>query len=222
MAKVPKQYMREIRKKLGRFPIWPLVDHVPLGSIGFFNGRMAVFSWKKSLPDLGINLPATAEGQQISELYMSANAVEYRFGLGAANIGEAKFGFRRVGAVATQCYQLTLSSLPLGLLETELLNRINAGAITWNKRWVVATGVFAAASFTALISGGRRSQAELTTQLPVTGMGFNIADPTLNIGIVAGARMAYQAVAEAGLEPYIQVHKLAFPRTGDPYLKSYG
>ncbi len=222
MSKVPKQYVREIRDKLGRFPIWPLVDDVPLGSIGFFNGRMAVFSWKRSLADFGINLQATAGDQQISELYTSRKAVNFRFGLGAANIGEAKFGFRRASAVATQCYELTLSTLPLGRLETELLNKINAGEITWDKRWVVATGIFAATSFTALISGARGSEAELATQVPVNGIGFNIADPTLNIGIAAGSHMEYQAVAEAGLEPYIQVHKLTFPKRGDPYLKLYG
>ena len=34
--------------------------------------------------------------------------------------------------------------------------------------------------------------------------------------------MAYQAVSETGIEPYIQVHKLAFPKQGEPYLKLYG
>jgi hypothetical protein len=222
MAKIPKQYIREIRDKLGRFPIWPLVDNVPLGSIGIFNGRMAAFSWTNSLADFGISLKATAGGPQISELYTSGNVVNFRFGLGAADIGEAKFGFRRAGAVATQSYKLTLSALPLDRLETELLNKISTGEITWNKRWVIATRIFAAKSFTALISGGRRSKAELATQVPVNGLGFNIADPTLSIGIAAGAQMEYQAVAEGGLEPYFQIHTLAFPIRGDPYLKLYG
>ena len=222
MSKVPKQYLREIRDNLGRFPIWPLVVDVPLGSIGFYDGRKAVFSWKRSLIDFGINLQAIGGDQQSNELYTSKRAVNFRFGLGIANFGEAKFGFRRAGAVATQCYELTLSTLPLGRLETELLNKINAGEVTWDKRWVVATGKFAATSFTVLISGARGSEAELATQVPVNGIGFNIADPTLNIGIVASAQMDYLAVAEDGLEPYIQVHKLAFPRKGDPYLKLYG
>ncbi len=222
MSNIPKRYIREIRDNLGRFPVWPLVGAPPLGSIGFFSGRKAVFSWKRSLADFGINLQATAGGHEISELYTSKKAVKYRFGLGARNIGEAKFGFRQAGAVVTQCYELTLSTLPLGPLETELLSKINADKITWDKRWVVVTGIFAATSFTALISGGRRSEAELATQIPVNGIGFNIADPTLEIGIAAGAQMEYQAVAEDGLEPYIQVHSLAFPKKRDPYLKLYG
>ena len=66
MSKVPKRYVREIRDNLGRFPIWPLVDDVPLGSIGFFSGRRAAFSWKRSLADFGINLKATGGANQIS------------------------------------------------------------------------------------------------------------------------------------------------------------
>ncbi len=222
MSKVPKRYVREIRNNLGRFPIWPLVEDAPLGTIGFFSGRRAVFSWKKSLADFGIKLKATAGSHQINELYTSKKAVQFRFGLGVNSIGEAKFGFRQAGAVATQCYELTLSTLPLATLETELVKRIKASQINWDKRWVVVTGIFVSKSFTALISGGRRSAAELATKLPVTGIGFNIADPTLGIGIAAGDRMEYQAVAENGIQPYIQVHNLAFPKKGDPYLKPYG
>lgn len=221
MSRVPKRYIREIRDNLGRFAVWPLVANVRIGSIGFFNGRKAVFEWRGSLADFGINLQATDGGAQINELYTSRSAVTFRFDLGVRSFGEAKFGFRRAGAVATQCYELTLSTLPLGRLERELLSKINAGEIAWDNHWVVATGIFATTSFTALISGGRRSEAELATQIPVNGI-FNIADPTLGIGIAASAHMQYQAVAAAGLEPYIQVHKLAFPRNRDPYLKLYG
>ena len=222
MSKVPKRYVREIRDNLGRFPIWPLVDDAPLGSIGFFSGRKAVFSWKGSVSAFGINLKATGGVKQISELYTSKGAVQFRFDVGLNSIGEAKFGFRQSGAVATQCYDLSLSSLPLAALETELVKRIKSGQIKWDKRWVVVTGIFASKSFTALISGGRRCTAELATKLPVTGIGFNIADPNLDIGIAAGDRMEYQAVAEKGIEPFIQVHCLAFPKKGDPYLKPYG
>ena len=87
---------------------------------------------------------------------------------------------------------------------------------------MIVTGVFSANSFTALISGARGSKAELSTSIPIDPMCFNIADPTIGLGVANSDKMEYSAVAARELKPFFEVHKLIFPKSGNPYLRVFG
>jgi hypothetical protein len=222
MARIPKAYVREIRDALGRYPTWPPNTPLTLGQIGIYRGRAATFEWRTSLVSLGVDLTPHPATNQINELYSTKNAVQLRFVANSAGQGEASFGFRRAGAVATQTHGLQFSSLPLDLLEAALLTAINSGQLRWNKRWLVVTGLFQAASFTALISSSRRASASITATAPGAPIVFNIADPAIGLRLSHFDQIAYQAVAERDLQPYFCVHRLAFPLNGHPRLKPYG
>ncbi|HEV7473530.1 MAG TPA: hypothetical protein VGN90_05755 [Pyrinomonadaceae bacterium] len=222
MAKINEIYVREIRDNLKRFPVWPPGQKPFLGQVGFYNGRRASFDWKTDLAALGLTMPAPQVGHNQSEFYSSKNAVSYKYSLSAANLGEASFKFGRSGAIAARSKDMELVSVPIGPLEKELAKAIANNRLNWNKKWVIVTAIYRASSYTALISSSNRSTASLSTSLPITGLYFDIADPKLGVAVTASEYLHYQTVAEAGAEPFFQIHKLFFQDNGQHYLKPYG
>jgi hypothetical protein len=167
-------------------------------------------------------LPKEVVSNHANEFYSSKNAVSYKYSMSAAKLGEASFQFGRSGAIAARSRDLELVSLPLGPLEQELSRAINNNRLQWNKKWVIVTGIYRAGSYTALISSSRRSNASLSTSVPISGLAFDIADPKLGVALTMSEYLFYQTVAELGAEPFFQIHRLIFQDNGQHYLKEYG
>jgi len=222
MSIIPKIYVHEIRDALGRFPNWPLNQQISLGQVGFYNGRRATFAWRTTLSKLGINLPTQEEHELSADLYHTKNAVVLKFSVTVDKNSEASFSFGKSSAIATQSYSLSFKSLPLGDLESELLVAIKDEKIVWKKDWVIVTGIYHTKAFTLLISGAKKSVVNIATAVPINATGFNIADPSLGLGISYSKLMHYEAVATKAIEPFMQIHTLSFPRKKKPFLKSYG
>lgn len=222
MAKIDEIYVREVRDDLGRYPTWPPNKKPVLGRVGFYNGRRASFDWKHDLASLGVSIPTPEVENHTGEFYASKNAVSYKYSTSATKFGEASFKFGRGGAVAARSMALELVTLPIGPLETAIINAIASKKLNWNKHWVIVTAIYRAASYTALISSSKKCNARLSTSIPISGPAFDIADPHLGVTLTASDDLYYQTIAEAGAEPFFQIHKLIFRDKSPLYLKEYG
>jgi hypothetical protein len=224
MAKFRKIYVRRVKEEIGRYANWPIQRFLKLGYIGFYNGRKADCEWFTNLDKLGIILkPLPAQSLRM-ELYTSGNSVNLTFSIAdSSSYNTASFSFSKNASVATQGLNLSFSSVSISDLEIALIDNINNNKLKWNKNWVILTEIWESDSFTTLISGGKSSKAEISTNVPVASGSFNIADISLGVHLSASNKMAYTGVAERNLQPYFHMHKLIFDKKGRPlYLKKYG
>jgi hypothetical protein len=203
---------RKMRNEFGRFPNIELVEQVELGQIGIFNSRRTVFDWRTSLKSLGIDpifQPRSDLPPIMNEVYTSDDAVDYEFGINGNNFGKATFKFDKSYSLATQSTDMTSYGFEIDQLQDSILDAIKKNKIKkWEKNWVVVTQVFTSASFSLLISSGWKSEAEISTQVPVTTMGFNIADPSLELTCTRSKRMAYRSLGRQNVTPFFRLHKL--------------
>jgi hypothetical protein len=200
---------RKMRSEFDRFPNIELVEKIELGQIGFFNSRRAVFNWRTSLKTLGINFTPKSMGDLppiINEVYTSDDAVDYEFSLDANNFGKATFKFDKSYSLATQSIDLTSKGYEIDKLQNDILRAIQGGT-KWEQDWVLVTQVFTSPSFSLLIASGRTSEADITTQVPISATGFNIADPSLNLTLTRSKRMAYRSLGRQDVTPFFRVHK---------------
>jgi hypothetical protein len=223
MAKIEEMYVRKTRDELGRYPTWPVQREISLGMIGFLNGRKATFDWKTSLGNLGINIEPLSSSALKSDLYTSLNSVEFSFNVSSANIATAAFSFSKKFSVAIQGYNVSFQTIPIGDLENELNANIKNGSIAWDSNWVILTEIWITQAFTTLISSKGEGFVEISTNKPVSIPSFNIADVSLELSISKSKSMGYLGIAEAGVKPFFQIHKLIYDKKRKQYLlKRYG
>lgn len=117
---------------------------------------------------------------------------------------------------------MSYREMPLDALLSQLKSAIRSQKLTWDKDWVILTELWESTAFTALIAGSNNSSTEISTDGLVSGAAFNVANPVLNLRIGRSSRMSYQAVAQTGVKPFFNVHKLIFDTKRGYYLKSYG
>lgn len=216
MATYRKRLFVEIRNGLGWFPNWPLQQNLQLGMIGYYDGWEKNFEWRTSLSQLGISVqPAGTQGV-LDEMYATEAAVSTKFEIEqSSNKPVASFAFSKRHSVVAQCHDSGHTSLPINQLQKLLIDKVTSGEIQWDKNWVILTELFRAKGFSTLISGSSKSSSSLSVGIPRTNPVFNIADPTLKIGVRSSEFMAYQAVCNQNTTPYFYVHKLTFPLLGN-------
>lgn len=224
MAKIQEIYVRTTRDELGRYPTWPIQQPIALGNIGFYNGRQAEFSWVTSLSALGITIAPSPSQSLIDEMYTTMGAVNLKFEAAASGSHhQAGFTFSKPLAVATQGYKTSYAVLPLGPLEQAVVTAIRSRKASWNMDWVIVTELWQAEAFTTLISGAKESSAHIATNGAVPGGVFNIADITVGVKLAKSEAMGYNGVAEKGVNPFFQIHRLVHEKKNDRYyLKRYG
>lgn len=203
---------RKMRNELDRFPNIELVEQIQLGQIGIFNSRRAVFDWRTSLGSLGINDGPQQQSDLppiTNEVYTSDDAVDYEFEINESNFGKATFKFDKSYSLATQSTDMFSYGYEIDQLQSSILGAIREGGTeVWERNWVVVTQVLTSASFSLLIASGWKSEAEISTRVPVTTMGFNIADPSLELTCTRSKRMAYRSLGRQNVTPFFRLHKL--------------
>lgn len=202
---------QRMHDEFDRFPNIELVEQVKLGQIGFFNSRRKSFNWRTSLENLGIHPilePTSNRAPIVDEIYTGDDAVDYQFSLNENNLGKANFKFRRRYSLATQAFDMTSHSFEIDPLQKSIIDAIREGEIKkWERDWVIVTQIFTSSSFSLLIAGGWNSEAEISTQVPISTIGFNIADPSLNLTLTRSKRIAYRALGKQNVTPFFRVHK---------------
>ena len=158
----------------------------------------------------------------MDEMYTTLGAVDVNFEADVAS-NKAAFRFSRSAAVATQGYKTSYSLLPQGPLEQALIGAINDGKVEWDLNWVVVTELWKSAAFTTLISSANQASADISTNQLVPGGVFNVANIDVGVKLSSGKKMGYSAVAEAGVRPFFQIHRVIYEQKNRKYyLKRYG
>lgn len=202
---------RELKKEFERFPNSELAESIELGRIGYYDNRKARFQWRTTLGNLNINTTPKVFKDSfpcVDEIYTTGNAVNCTFSLGVNQYGNADFKFSKSYSIATQATGMTISGYDIVELERDILEAIEQNNLEWDEKWVVVTQIFQAPSYSLLISGNGNSEASLSTSIPISTTGFNIADSALGIVVARLNKMAYQSVAKTNVTPFFKIHKL--------------
>lgn len=212
MTSLQKFYVRATRDSLNRYPNWPINQVIGLGQVGYYSGRNAEFRWYTSLSKLGLNVATIGPESLADELHTSEEGVDLDFAGDAGQAVKANFTFQRKRSIATQGYKMDHSRLDLADLLTQLRAAIKAKKVQWDFDWLILTELWRGDAFTTLISGRQKGRLSISATAPTAGPAFNIANPSLGLGISSSSGMAYQGVAEkspqARIAPYFHVHKL--------------
>lgn len=211
-----------VRNDLGRFPIWPLQHPVALGDLMIFHSRHGRYSLHGNLRDFGIFVTPSGAQTVMDEYYETDNHVQVRIGptSGSGHMS-AMFRFSKNSGLVTQCFEQSYSRLPLDALARAINEQFNPAQDDWNSDWMIVTELWDAKGFTTLLSGAGGAETCIQTGIPVMPEAFNIADPSLQLGISRKSNMNYIAIAEAGINPFFRTHKLT-RRNNVFKLRSYG
>lgn len=221
---ITNTYFRTVKRKLRRFPNWPINMSLNLGEIGFYHSRTACFSWRTSLLDLGVNVdpqPGT-KPMAIDELYTYHCRADFSLDANEPSTANASFRFARATGIATQTFQAEYQRLPLDTLEKELNRKLEFNPDQWNSKWVIVTQLWNAPSFTALISQRRGAAIRLSANVTPDMNGiFNLADPNLHVRSSSQDSSVYCAFSRGETVPFFDIHILTY-RRGKYQLKPYG
>ncbi|AQT67904.1 hypothetical protein STSP2_01056 [Anaerohalosphaera lusitana] len=226
MPHVNKIIFRKMRREFARFPNLDVSETVKLGKVGFFDNRRAFFNWKTSLDRLNLFISEEPRDDKFpicDELYTSYGGVETQFRVTEEKFGTADFLFRKKYAVAAQAIGTESKALDIDSLEQQIVKGINNGSLKWNKKWVVVTEVFVASAFSLLVGSSSGGMASVRTNIPITQLGFNIADPNLSLSISGAKQMGKQIIARRNVVPFFRVHRVCGNwKSGKLSLEPYG
>jgi len=202
---------RIMKKEFDRFPNLELAETIELGQIGFYDSRKALFDWRTNLSSLGITISPKKNIDLppiIDEVYTSEDSVKYEFSLEEGNLGKVFFSFSKKNSIVTQANEMRAQGYEISKLENLLLEyRKNGGK--WDEDWIVVTQTFNSPSFSLLISSGKNSHVEISTQVPIAKNVFNIADPKLDLAITKSHKLAFSSLAKQNVTPFFRVHKFS-------------
>ena len=201
---------RTLKKEFERFPNLELEEPAELGQVGFYDGRRCKFEWRTNLKALGINpkvVKKTAIPPLVDKVYTTGESTCCQFSLEGNGVGAANFSFPRSNKLATQALDMTSSGYDIYDLETKIKEAINSGLI-WDKNWVVITQVYPAQAYSLLYARSNRSEATVSTAVPVTSAVFNIADPDLKVSASYIYGEVMNTVAKQKVTPFFRIHKL--------------
>ncbi len=221
MSKWRECAFREVRDELDRFLNFPLTDKISLGDYGVYGGRKCRFDWKGNVLNLGAQVESTGFQYSIAELYGTQNAVTVQSKLLFGKKPAASISFNKKRALCFKACRIGLDRVALDLLEHSMAALIASGKLEWHPNNVIVTEVWHAEGFTQLVSGGAKAGVEITASMTGAQLGFDFADPKLQLSVGSHTGMAYQAVGQQDVQPYFRVHRMRRNSKGNWKLYRY-
>lgn len=207
-----KVVFQTLRKEFESFPNVGLLP-IGLGAVGIYNNRACTFEWRTTLAGLGVNVnPVAAPSPpahhgKISTLYLRGKSSEFSFDVQAGQPASANFSFGEKNSLTMQALGLGVGRYDIVSLQNAIEAWIATGGI-WVKDWVVVTEVTTSASCSIIFSRSDNAKAAISTRVPFVGSAFNIADTTLGLRMSHVKGEVLSNIAQTGIEPFFQIHKL--------------
>ncbi|MEQ8412691.1 MAG: hypothetical protein RIC51_10560 [Erythrobacter sp.] len=215
-----KKAVYRVRDSFGAYLNWPLNQEIALGDVGYWYNKRAKFERRTTLSELGIDVANPAAQLRMDEMLSDKSDCEFDAGAGTP-LCTARFVFGNSYSFVAQSKGSAVLALSLDSLQSKLRSAIDNG-LDWDRHWVIVTRLWQADHFSMLIAGARRAEGVISAQSAEALPSFNIADPSLKVGISVSKNLSYNGVAERGLTPFFDMHKLIFDPYRASYLRLYG
>lgn len=221
--KTAKIYTKELKRHIQKIATWMPDEHLEIGQIGVMKNYGFIPKShldKKSIP-FSIKKDPTASDID----YQTQGAVSIS-PLLSGNVPVAgqvpttvkasvKINFSQKNAVvfkAKNVYHHYIDNLEE--VEKAILQRYSEDS--WEKDWVVITGLSVADSATIIISGAQNSEIALKAGADIAVAHIDIADASLGLQIAKDQNINVKHIAKQGLTPLFRAHKVKTPLFGKP------
>ena len=224
-----KKYTRELKKQFGYLATWLPSTPLALGDIGIL--RKNQFIKISNLEDLGISFEVEEDTTKADIEYNSQGSVSITAkasGTIAPKDSMLKqvdtgltVAFSRKNSIVFKANGTTSPSIKDQIkLGNEVLQLYKEGK--WSKNWVVVTELVNAESATILISSASDSKIELVAKNDVAIHQLDIADASLNLGVIFSRGLATQIVAQSNLTPLFRASKVKGRFLASPVFRTKG